>query len=62
MAKIRQKVSGTMCTLAGAENFAKIRSYLQTTHKHGHPALDALTMLTTETPGYPATADQSPRW
>lgn len=56
MSKIRQKISGTMRTLTGAKNFAKIRSYLQTTHKHGIQALDALTMLTSRNPwlpGYP---------
>jgi transposase len=56
MGKIRQKISGTMRTLTGAINFAKIRSYLQTTHKHGVQALDALTMLTSRNPwlpGYP---------
>jgi transposase len=53
MGKIRQKISGTMRTLTGAINFAKIR---QTTHKHGVQALDALTMLTSRNPwlpGYP---------
>ena len=56
MNKIRQKISGTMRTLAGAINFAKIRSYLQTARKHGVEALDALTMLTSRNPwlpGYP---------
>ena len=56
MGKIRQKISGTMRTITGAENFAKIRSYLQTTAKHGHHALPALTMLTSRNPwlpGYP---------
>src|SRR5664280_617755 len=56
MAKIRQKVSGTMRTLTGAQNFAKLRSYIQTTAKHGHPMLIALTQLTSRNPwlpGYP---------
>ena len=56
MAKIRQKVSGTMRTLTGAQNFAKLRSYIQTTAKHGHPMLTALTQLTSGNPwlpGYP---------
>ena len=56
MGKIRQKISGTMRTITGAENFAKIRSYLQTTNKHGIQALEALTMLTSQKPwlpGYP---------
>jgi len=56
MAKIRQKISGTMRTLTGAQNFAKLRSYIQTTAKHGHPMLIALTQLTSRNPwlpGYP---------
>ena len=56
MGKIRQKISGTMRTITGTENFAKIRSYLQTTNKHGIQALEALTMLTSQKPwlpGYP---------
>ena len=56
MAKIRQKVSGTMRTLTGAQNFAKLRSYIQTTAKHDHPMLTALTQLTSGNPwlpGYP---------
>lgn len=56
MSKIRQKISGTMRTITGAKNFAAIRSYLQTTRKHGIGALQALTMLTSRNPwlpGYP---------
>jgi transposase len=56
MTKIRQKVSGTMRTEKGAEHFADLRSYLQTTAKHGMQALAALTQLTSRNPwlpGYP---------
>ena len=56
MAKIRQKISGTMRTLTGAQHFAALRSYLQTTVRHDIQALDALTMLTSGNPwlpGYP---------
>ena len=35
MPKLRQKVSGGMRTLTGAEHFAALRSYLATTGKHG---------------------------
>src|SRR5664279_1044451 len=35
MTMIRQKVSGTMRTEKGAQHFADLRSYLQTTAKHG---------------------------
>jgi hypothetical protein len=54
--KIRQKISGTMRTEKGAEHFADLRSYLQTTAKHGIQALAALTQLTSRNPwlpGYP---------
>jgi len=56
MTKIRQKVSGTMRTEKGAQHFADLRSYLQTTAKHGIQALTALTQLTSRNPwlpGYP---------
>jgi transposase len=56
MTKIRQKVSGTMRTEKGAGHFADLRSYLQTTAKHGIQALNALTQLTSRNPwlpGYP---------
>lgn len=56
MTKIRQKVSGTMRTEKGAGHFADLRSYLQTTAKHGMQALAALTQLTSRNPwlpGYP---------
>ena len=56
MAKIRQKISGSMRTLRGAEDFARLRSYIQTTRKHGIGLLAALTALTSRNawlPGYP---------
>jgi transposase len=53
MTKIRQKVSGTMRTQKGAENFADLRSYLQTTAKHEIQALTALTQLTSRNPWLP---------
>jgi transposase len=54
MIKIRQKVSGCLRTLAGAEQFCAIRSYLATTAKHGIGLLDALTQLTNQRPWLPA--------
>lgn len=56
MIKIRQKVSGCLRTLTGAEQFCAIRSYLATTAKHGIGLLDALTRLTNQHPWLPATA------
>jgi transposase len=55
MIKIRQKVSGCLRTLAGAEQFCVIRSYLATTAKHGLGLLDALTRLTNGRPWQPVT-------
>ena len=55
MAKIRQKVSGCMRTLKGAQDFAAIRSYTATVHKHGITMLDALTRLTSHNTWYPTT-------
>lgn len=45
MVKLRQKISGGLRTMGGAQTFCAIRSYLSTTRKHGINALDALTML-----------------
>ncbi|MFL6052231.1 MAG: transposase [Actinoallomurus sp.] len=56
MIKIRQKVSGCLRTLTGAERFCAIRSYLATTAKHGLGLLDALTRLTNRHPWLPSTA------
>ena len=56
MAKLRIKVSGCMRSMAGAENFCAIRSYLSTAAKHGIGNLDALTRAATGTPWIPETA------
>lgn len=55
MAKLRQKISGCMRTLKGAQDFAAIRSYTATAAKHGMSILDALTRLTSDDPWHPAT-------
>jgi len=55
MAKIRQKISGCMRTLQGGKDFAALRSYTATAHKHGLTMLDALTRLTSQNPWQPAT-------
>ena len=54
-AKLRQKISGGMRTLTGAQHFAALRSYLATTAKHGVNGLDALIQLTTGNPWQPQT-------
>jgi len=42
MAKVQQKISGTFRSATGASAFCRIRSYLSTMHKQGHPMLAAL--------------------
>ena len=55
MPKAKQKISGCFRTLKGAENFAIIRSYLDTLHKHGHNLIDALRLTFQGQPPQPAT-------
>jgi hypothetical protein len=55
MVKIKQKVSGCMRTLAGAQDFAAMRSYLATAAKHGRRPFDVLTELTSGNVWIPAT-------
>lgn len=55
MVKIRQKVSGCLRTLTGAQQFAAIRSYTATTRKHNIGLYDALISLANGTPWLPAT-------
>jgi hypothetical protein len=54
MVKIKQKVSGCLRTLAGAQDFAAMRSYLSTAAKHGRRPCDALTELTSGNAWIPA--------
>jgi transposase len=54
MVKIRQKVSGSLRTLAGARDFTAIRSYLATAVKNGVRFIDALTTLAERRPWLPA--------
>jgi len=53
--KLRQKVSGCLRTLTGAQQFCAIRSYLSTAAKHGNHFLDALVILAEGHPWLPAT-------
>jgi len=55
MAKLRIKVSGCMRSVAGAEEFCAIRSYLHTATRHGIGALDAITRALQGNPWTPET-------
>jgi hypothetical protein len=55
MAKLRMKVSGGLRTAEGANQFARIRSYLSTAAKNGVNAFDALTRVFTWQPYLPNT-------
>jgi transposase len=56
MIKLRQKVSGCLRTLVGAEQFCAIRSYVATAAKHGIHFFQSLTMLAEGHPWLPKTA------
>ena len=55
MAKLRIKISGCMRSMAGAEEFCAIRSYLATAARHGLGALEALTSAFQGNPWIPET-------
>ena len=55
MAKIKQKVSGCLRTLAGAQDFAAMHSYLSTAAKHSRRPFHVLTELTSGNVWIPAT-------
>ena len=55
MSKLRIKISGCMRSLAGAEEFCALRSYLATAARHGIGALDALTAAFQGAPWIPET-------
>jgi len=44
-AKVQQKIAGTFRSATGATAFCRIRSYLSTMQKQGHPMLSALTAV-----------------
>jgi transposase len=56
MGKLRIKVSGCMRSMAGAEAFCAIRSYLSTAAKHGIGMLDVLTRAASGEAWIPETA------
>lgn len=45
LAKVQQKISGTFRSATGVTAFCRIRSYLSTMQKQGHPMLSALTAV-----------------
>ncbi|MEU1449185.1 IS66 family transposase [Streptomyces mirabilis] len=55
MAKLRIKVSGSLRTLLGAQDFAAIRTYLATADRHGQNMLDVLDQAMRGRPWTPAT-------
>jgi transposase len=55
MVKLKQKVSGCLRTLTGAQDFAAMRSYLSTAAKHGRRPFDVLAELTSGNVWIPAT-------
>lgn len=56
MIKLRQKVSGCLRTLTGAEQFCAIRSYLATAAKHGVHFFESLVALAEGRPWLPEAA------
>ncbi|MCY7343960.1 MAG: hypothetical protein LH603_19525 [Pseudonocardia sp.] len=56
MIKLRQKVSGCLRTLPGAQQLCAIRSYLATAAKHGINFFDALVTLAESRPWMPSAA------
>jgi len=55
MSKLRIKISGCMRSMAGAQEFCALRSYLATAARQGIPALDALTSAFQGQPWIPRT-------
>ena len=51
--KLHRKISSCFKSHAGAERFARVRSYLSTTRKHDVPAIDALVRLFNDDPWMP---------
>jgi transposase len=56
MMKVKQKISGALRTLRGADLFARLRSYLSTAPKQGQPMLQVLTDALLGNPFIPHTS------
>ena len=60
MIKVKQKISGGLRTLPGAQVFARIRSYLSTCRKQGHNLWKACYQLVIGQPFMPAIPPAGP--
>lgn len=57
MCKLQQKISGCFRTDHGADIFCRIRGYISTIRKQGHPLLSALVSLFSNSPFFPLPAE-----
>jgi transposase len=57
MLKVRQKISGCFRTIAGAERFLRVRSYIDTVRKHDLPIFQALVDAIAGRPFMPTSAN-----
>jgi len=55
MPKLRVKVSGSLRSMDGAQDFAAIRSYIATAARAGQNVLEVLVQAAAGTPWIPAT-------